>query len=71
MTDQDQAPKIQIDDDWKSQAQAEKQRLSDDSKKSDDSPSGDAAEGRGKMPEASVETLISTMATTRWSQPPV
>jgi hypothetical protein len=70
MAEQDQ-PKIHIDADWKAQAQAEKQRLAEQSKQAAQ-PSGrpgaggaaaGAAPGAGQMPAASFETLISTMAT--------
>ncbi len=70
----DEAPKIIVDDDWKSQAQAEKQKLADEvkakqaaetqSKSPGHAPSGEAAAARGQgMPPASFEVLISTMAT--------
>jgi uncharacterized protein DUF1844 len=76
----DEAPKIIVDDDWKAQAQAEKQKLAEQAKarqeaskparSTDASTPGDpaAATGgggrdRGQMPEASFETLISTMTT--------
>lgn len=59
MADQD-APKIQVDSDWKAEAQAEKQRLA----KQSEGDEGDAgAMGAGKIPEANFQTLISTMAT--------
>ena len=51
--------KIHVDDDWKSEAQAEKKRLEEASKQ----PStGNEADQHG-MPAASFETLVSTMAT--------
>ncbi len=70
----DEAPKIIVDDDWKTQAQAEKQKLTEQTKarQQAESGSGDAtgasaagASGPGgrQMPAASFETLISTMAT--------
>ncbi len=64
----DEAPKIQIDDDWKAQAQAEKERLSEQSKSAEgEAASGGAgspgAPGDRQMPEANFETLLSTMAT--------
>ena len=72
----DEAPKIIVDDDWKSQAQAEKQKLADESraKQAESAPKasagasagpGSAAPGGGgrQMPPASFEVLVSTMAT--------
>lgn len=71
----DDAPKIIVDDDWKSQAQAEKQKLAEQARAAKEkaaqpaaapgrAPSGEAAAARGQqMPEASFETLLSTMTT--------
>jgi hypothetical protein len=59
MDEQNQAPKIHIDSDWKAQARAEKERLTDKGKT--EGPAG--AAGRGGLPPASFETLVSTMAT--------
>jgi len=59
MNDSSDDMKIHIDDDWKSEAQAEKKRLEEASKKE---PTADGTGERG-MPEASFETLVSTMAT--------
>lgn len=59
MNDSSDDMKIHVDDDWKSEAQAEKKRLEEASKKA---PTADGAGERG-MPEASFETLVSTMAT--------
>lgn len=59
MNDSSDDMKIHIDDDWKSEAQAEKKRLEEESKKA---PEADGTGERG-MPEASFETLVSTMAT--------
>ncbi len=54
----DDAPKIHIDSDWKAEAQAEKERLSEASAK----PAGRGG-AQGGLPEASFQTLLSTMAT--------
>jgi hypothetical protein len=69
----DDAPKIIVDDDWKSQAQAEKQKLAEQAraaKAEAASPStassgtGDPDAGGGRqLPPASFEALISTMTT--------
>ena len=55
MADQNEAPKIHIDSDWKAEARAEKQRLAEKAK--DAGPSA-----RGQIPPASFEALVSTMA---------
>ncbi len=75
MASNDQAPKIQIDSDWKRQAQEEKERLAEKTKAAAAAPGAAAgAAGRvapgqpgaasgGAMPPASFESLISTIAT--------
>lgn len=62
MTDPDSSPKIHIDSDWKAQAQAEKERLAQQSKTEPDAAAGLGA-APGQLPPASVETLISTLVT--------
>ena len=67
------SPKIQIDTDWKAEAQKEKQRLTEQSTKADapqkgasggEKTSGGGASGSGgRMPEANFQTLLSTMVT--------
>ncbi len=64
----DDAPKIQIDSDWKAQAQAEKQKLAEQAKSK--APAGQpgagpaAAQGAARqLPPASFESLVSTMTT--------
>lgn len=74
----DDAPKIIVDDDWKSQAQAEKQKLAEQARakaqaeaaKPAASTGAAAASGRAsggggarQLPEASFESLVSTMTT--------
>ena len=57
-SDQDK-PKIIVDDDWKAQARAEKEKLAKE-------PKGEQAlgqEGPRELPPANFETLLSTMAT--------
>lgn len=56
------SPKIHIDSDWKAQAQAEKQKLSEQAAKTPPKSAGGPG-GAGGMPAASFETLINTMAT--------
>ena len=58
MTEQDNGPGLQIDSDWKAQAQAEKDRLSE--KEQQKLSSGD--DQSGKLPEASFKTLVSMLA---------
>jgi hypothetical protein len=48
----DEAPKIHVDDDWKTQAQKEKERLAEETK--------DVGEG-GPMPQASFVELINLL----------
>ena len=50
-------PKIVVDEDWKSEAEAEKQKLAEKE------PSGGADEGPREMPPASFDTLISGLVT--------
>lgn len=66
--DQDK-PKLHIDSDWKAQAQAEKQRLAEQSKPKAQ-PAGEAgaaagagARQPGQLPPANFETLMSTLVT--------
>jgi len=62
----DDKPKIVVDEDWKSQAQAEKQRLAEQEKAS--ASAGAAAQVGGErrlreMPPASFATLVSSLVT--------
>jgi hypothetical protein len=52
-----QEPKIIVDDDWKAQAQAEKDRMAEE----ESAKKADPAEG--ELPEASFEELVRLMAT--------
>ena len=76
--DAPEAPKIIVDDDWKSQAQAEKQKLAEQTKAKQAAESGSGAatgatgagasgrssgDGGRQLPPASFETLISKMTT--------
>lgn len=59
-------PKIHIDSDWKSQAQAEKEKLSqqfDQAQQEEAGEAGAAGGQSGEMPPADFKTLVSTMAT--------
>lgn len=69
MPDQgNETPKIQIDSDWKAQAQAEKERLREQEEAAKSAAStpgeagaGDAAGGRGEFPPANWETLMGSL----------
>jgi hypothetical protein len=68
MSEEQEAPKLHVDSDWKAEAQAEKDRLAADeeaSKEVDVAGEGgdESGDGMGGIPPASFETLISTMAT--------
>ena len=70
MTENQDTPKIQVDQDWKAQAQAEKERLAQQQEAAaegaaDAGPgAGEGAAGRERgLPPADFKTLISTMAT--------
>lgn len=60
MPDDDTTPKIQVDSDWKAQAQAEKERLTKIEKEKETQQAGDPS-GQ-ELPEASFRTLIGTLA---------
>ena len=60
MSDENESPKIHIDSDWKAQAQAEKERLSEQAEAAE---AERPAAGPGGLPPANFETLVSTMAT--------
>lgn len=69
MADQGEQPKIQIDSDWKSQAQAEKERLAaiEQEKAQTKAGGGPGAAGahgaHGQLPPANWDTLMGMMAT--------
>ena len=59
---QQEEPKIIVDDDWKAQAQAEKEKLSEQVQK--EAAEGKPAEARPReLPPAGIPTLISTLVT--------
>ena len=60
MPDDDTIPKIQVDSDWKAQAQAEKERLIK-IEKENEAARADNLSG-GELPEASFRTLVGTLA---------
>ena len=61
MSDQQEEPKIVVDEDWKSRVRAEREaaRKARTSASPDAEPAGEAAAGR--LPPASFEVLISTL----------
>jgi len=61
MSDSGESPKIHVDSDWKAQAQAEKEKLVEQAKATEEK--GPAAASAGGLPPASFEALVSTMAT--------
>ena len=61
MTDQDPAPKLHIDADWKAEAQAEKERLS--AKEEERAQNGETGPGApGELPEANFKSLMGLLA---------
>lgn len=55
----EEEPKIQIDSDWKAEAQAEKERLVKEAKAAEGQPS---RRGTNELPPADFQTLIGTFA---------
>lgn len=64
MTDQDPAPKLHVDSDWKAEAQAEKSRLAEQEAKSEaaKAEAGDQPGAPGQLPEANFKTLVGVLA---------
>ena len=60
MSAHDEAPKIQVDTDWKAEAQAEKERLSQ--KDADRSKSDEQAAPPGELPPADFKGLVGLLA---------
>jgi hypothetical protein len=63
MAEDQDAPKIQVDSDWKAQAQAEKQRLAEQARGGSSAADGAAGAAPGQIPPANFETLLSTLVT--------
>ena len=59
--DKKKDPRIIVDDDWKAQAQAEKEKLAEQVAKGDESPADQQQEGPREIPPASFATLISSI----------
>ena len=60
MSDDSEAKKIIIDEDWKTQVEREREQARDQEQKQPEA--GEAAAGTQKMPEASMTFLISTLS---------
>ena len=56
-------PKIIVDDDWKAQAEAEKERLGKQAQPAPAGAEGAAAGGPEELPEASFTTLVGSLVT--------
>jgi hypothetical protein len=64
MPDRDQdAPKIIVDSDWKSQAQAEKERLAEEEAAREQQAGAPGAPGPGGLPPADFNGLVGMLAT--------
>lgn len=61
MTQDDSAPKLQIDSDWKAQAQAEKAKLLEQEKAREEQV-GEDAQQPGKLPQADFKSLMGVLA---------
>jgi len=59
--DEKKEPKIIVDDDWKAQAQAEKERLAEQIERGAESPADRQQEGPREIPPASFAKLISSI----------
>ena len=62
MTQDDSTPKLQIDSDWKAQAQAEKAKLLEQEKAKAEQQSGEDAQKPGKLPQADFKSLMGVLA---------
>ena len=60
MSEQDPAPKLQIDSDWKAEAQAEKERLA--AKEAEAREGAEGAGAPGELPEANFKSLMGLLA---------
>ena len=61
MSDQD-SPRIQVDSDWKAEAQAEKERLSQKEAELEEAKGNDGAAAPGELPAADFKGLIGLLA---------
>ena len=60
----EEKPKIIVDDDWKAQARAEKEKLAEEAEKKAEAEGGPGAAGGGprQLPPASFTTLVNSLA---------
>jgi len=66
MADQGEEKKIIVDEDWKSQVEKEKETQKQQGQpaaEDDSQPQGTAGEGEGQPPPASIDVLVSSLAT--------
>ena len=63
MAEKDDKPKIIVDDDWKNQAQAEKEKLAKETEKPGAEGAGAAGGGEREIPPASLATLVGSLLT--------
>ena len=59
MSQDETAPKLQIDSDWKAEAEAEKQRLTEQEKAKEESPERSQS---GQLPKADFKSLMGVLA---------
>ena len=62
MTQDDSTPKLQIDSDWKAQAQAEKAKLLEQEKAKAEQQAGKDSQQPSKLPQADFKSLIGVLA---------
>jgi hypothetical protein len=62
MSDQDSTPRIQVDSDWKAEAQAEKERLSQKEAELQEAKGQDGPGAPGELPAADFKGLIGLLA---------
>ena len=63
MSEQDPAPKLQIDSDWKAEAQAEKERLA--AKEAENKADADGPGAPGELPEANFKSPTEPSSNTK------
>lgn len=63
MSEQDPAPELHIDADWKAEAQAEKERLAaKEAEQAAEDPGSNQSQGPGELPEADFKALMGLLA---------
>ena len=61
--DEKEKPKIVVDDDWKAEAQAEKEKLDEQAEKRQQEAEGAQERAARELPPATFSTLVSSLAT--------